>query len=221
MIKTKFQTFVIKLVEETNNGNIDWESIVEDDSSYMAKFENSLEPNLKIQISSINMGNTRTAILKISRFDSEMNIHLAPNGGELDKLIVSLFDSVYGRKLNSGIAMLQDNGMGEDKSDIMDIFKLKEETKINYKQFGIALFGNEVQETETKDTIFDVGEMDAVVMDKIIKLWNDYKDVDRCLGNNGVVRRYLMDSVACTKTQMDMVVHSLYDYHNKINGILE
>lgn len=129
MIQTKFQFFIKKLVSETNDGNIVWESVTEDDSSYKAEFKDKILDDVVVQVSVINMGNVKEAVLKVTRGESEMNVNLAPKGGEIDKLIMKLFDSAYAKKLDSAISVLEDNGTEDEKSDIMGIFETRTQPK--------------------------------------------------------------------------------------------
>ncbi len=119
MITTKFKRFVEKLIEETTNGNIKWESAIKDDSSYKCILAN----DVKVQSSVINIGNTKEAILSITRNNIAVNVNLAPRGGEMNKLMISLFEIIYTKKLNAGIEMLEDNGEDKKKLDIMNVFK--------------------------------------------------------------------------------------------------
>jgi len=131
MITTKFLKFLEELVSQTMNGNIEWENYTEDGSSYRYVFE---EYGVEIKISIANFGNSKEVILDITRNGKSINVIFAPKGSDIDNMLINLFESVYSKKLNAGLSMLEDNRNMEEINDdieknsknsinIMDIFK--------------------------------------------------------------------------------------------------
>ena len=118
MITTKFKRFVEKLIEETINGNIEWKSSTNDDSSYKCILDHDVE----VQSSVINIGNAKEVKLQIKRGGKSVDVNLAPKDGEMNELMMSLFETIYTKKLNTGIEMLEDNGDDKKKLDIMNVF---------------------------------------------------------------------------------------------------
>lgn len=122
MIQTKFRLFLEKLIENTVHGSIDWKVNTKDSSSFLCE----LKHNIRVHVSVINMGNSKEIIFSIDRDNRQVNVNLAPTGGEIDKLIIDLFETVYLKELNYGLSVIEGKIKDSDKKTIDEIDIIKD-----------------------------------------------------------------------------------------------
>ena len=85
------------------------------------------------------------------------------------------------------------------------------------REFEIVFFDgyDEVRDVKTHEVIFKTEGMNPKVVDNVVSIWNEHRNISDCLFSGGVVDEYLLNEEACFQEEREDITEALYAYSEK------
>lgn len=119
-MKSNIREFIEKLIHEMRLNKIEWKASRADCAAFDCEIK-----GVKINVSSLMGEGGRQVIFHMSRkAKANLSITNSPKGGNLDKMLIELFQLIYEKELDKGLKLIEEVEV-EDVKDfkIMSIFE--------------------------------------------------------------------------------------------------